>query len=395
MTILDHDQLGEPPLSRTTCARIDRAEASDAVPVCLDGARACPPEDCGGPGGYEDLVAASRDEAPAEGQGRVAPEEGVSTAASVVYGAAVCVLEVTGSEGDCRWHLASPPLASTEVARASVGPAAAMQGKRASSRESSRRCLARVVLEVRPMLQSKPMGGARVTYEVPTSRPGWELPEEETVPESVPHDTVVYDLVSTLKWWAREMPEVGVARNLAVRWDASQKQVGTDPDVCVLQPRPPEFEKLVSLRTWREGHDAPRLAVEVVSGSNAKKDYLEVPDKHAAAGTEELWVFDPQLVGPRAHGGPVRLQVWRRSEGAFVREYVGEGPAWSTYLRAWLVTTEGGAKLRVASSADGTGVWPTAEEAERAAKEAERAAKEAALAEVASLRAELARTRGG
>ena len=25
--------------------------------VCLDGANACPPEDCGGPGGYEDLLA--------------------------------------------------------------------------------------------------------------------------------------------------------------------------------------------------------------------------------------------------------------------------------------------------------------------------------------------------
>jgi hypothetical protein len=219
------------------------------------------------------------------------------------------------------------------------------------------------------------------------------------------------------------MPEVGVARNLAVRWDASQKQVGTDPDVCILQPRPSEFEELGSLQTWLDGHVVPRLAIEVVSSSNAKKDYVEVPEKHAAAGTEELWVFDPRLLGPRAHGGPVPLQVWRRSEGAFVREYVGEGPAWSTYLRAWLVVTEGGAKLRLASRADGTGVWPTAEEAERTekeaeraakesalaaveaalaaveaereAKEAERAAKEAALAEVASLRAELARTRGG
>lgn len=26
------------------------------TPVCVDGARACPPEDCGGPGGYADLL---------------------------------------------------------------------------------------------------------------------------------------------------------------------------------------------------------------------------------------------------------------------------------------------------------------------------------------------------
>jgi len=29
--------------------------------LCLDGARACPPEDCGGPPGYEDFLAAIRD----------------------------------------------------------------------------------------------------------------------------------------------------------------------------------------------------------------------------------------------------------------------------------------------------------------------------------------------
>jgi hypothetical protein len=33
-------------------------EKGNWIPVCLDGARACPPEDCGGPSGYADLLEA-------------------------------------------------------------------------------------------------------------------------------------------------------------------------------------------------------------------------------------------------------------------------------------------------------------------------------------------------
>lgn len=243
------------------------------------------------------------------------------------------------------------------------------------------------------MLPSEEMRGARVTYDVPKSLPGWELPEE-TMPESVPHDAAVDVLKAILSWWARARADVQIARNLAVRWDAARPSVGVDPDVCVLEPKPPDAEHLSSVRTWLPGHVAPRLAIEVVSETNPHKDYALSPDKYAASGTEELWIFDPMLAGPRAHGGPVRLQVWRRTEGALVREYAGDGPAWSPYLRAWAVVTDDGAKLRIAASADGTGAWATETDAERAAKDAERAARLAAEARVRELEALLADKRG-
>ena len=147
-------------------------------------------------------------------------------------------------------------------------------------------------------------------------------------------------------------------------------------------------------------HTAPRLAIEVVSPSTAEKDYTVSLDKYASSGALEVWVFDPRLKGPEAHGGPFVLQVWRRVDGTFRRQYAGTGPARSAYLDAWLVVTDSGSRLRIADDAAGSQLWQSAEEAEqaaqsaleseRAALESERAAKEAALARIAELERQLA-----
>ncbi len=46
--------------------KVGPAEAGVEVPLCVAGARACPPEDCGGPWGYEELLEILRDPQHAE-----------------------------------------------------------------------------------------------------------------------------------------------------------------------------------------------------------------------------------------------------------------------------------------------------------------------------------------
>ena len=235
---------------------------------------------------------------------------------------------------------------------------------------------------------------ATLQYAVERSRDSWEI-MEDVMPESVLHDEAVELLKALLAVWAARIGSAKVVRNLAVRWDEQRPRVGVDPDVCVLSPPPPDIRDLRSVRTWLPGHVPPVLAVEVVSETNPHKDYAVAPEKYAASGAGELWIFDPLLCGPTSHGGPLRLQVWcRATGGTLARVYAGDGPAFSPTIGAYLVTSDEGRKLRIASDEGATDFWSTSEEAERAAKEAERAAKEHALARVAELEADLAR-RGG
>jgi Uma2 family endonuclease len=216
----------------------------------------------------------------------------------------------------------------------------------------------------------------RIAYEVPRSRPDWTLPEVP-VPESHLHDQTV-DLLKALlvAWVARTGASAMVARNLAVRWDRDRPKVGIDPDVCVITPRPRDPEAIRSLRTWEPDQPTPALAVEVVSASHPYKDYVITPEKYAACGVGELWVFDPLLEGPAHAGGPHRIQVWRREGDTFSRLYAGDGPAWSDAVQGWIFATAEGTRLRISDDEAGTRWWETGEESARA-REAEARAREA------------------
>src|SRR5277367_784831 len=186
-------------------------------------------------------------------------------------------------------------------------------------------------------------GRIEIVYDVPNADERWVL-EEETMPESALHDEIILLLVELLKAWAQRVPrDLRVGRNLALRWNQALPRVGVDPDVYLVEPAPPEGDDTKSLCTWKPGHVAPRVAVEVVSETTAEKDYAEGPEKYAASGTGELWVFDPLRAGPSLRGGPFVLQIWGRdAEGHFRRVYAGAGPAQSEALGAWLVVTDGG-----------------------------------------------------
>ncbi len=227
----------------------------------------------------------------------------------------------------------------------------------------------------------------------------WRL-EEEDVPETPLHDAIIRTLVLLLRYWAQsnELSAL-IASNLGCRWDPDDARVGTDPDVVVIAPPPPEGERLRTLRVWEPGHEPPKIAVEVVSANTADKDYTDAPARCARLGVQELWIFDPLLEGPSSTGGPFTLQVWRLDAESkeMQRTHAGSSPAYSEELDAWLVTSTDGSRLRIASDRNGTRLWPTLaeaqaqradEQAQRADEQAQRA--EAAEAEVARLKALLA-----
>ena len=238
-------------------------------------------------------------------------------------------------------------------------------------------------------------GQFSVRYSVPRWNASWAVPEIP-VPESDTHDLSIEYLRGVLLAWARRTARhVKLARNLGIRWVEQEPRAGFDPDLCLIEPPPPDRGTLRSLCLWRPGHVAPRLAVEVVS-SHPYKDYIDTPERCAACGVAELWIYDPMMLGPKAHGGPYLIQVWCRDDsGNMHRIHAGSGPVYSPALGAWLHPVESDepqeAQLRLADDATGRSFWPTLDEAAQQHVHAEKRRADAAEAELARLRAQLER----
>jgi hypothetical protein len=197
---------------------------------------------------------------------------------------------------------------------------------------------------------------------VPWSHPSWTLVDGENMPDSVAQSEGSRQVESWLRFGLAQRRRTAlVCHNPALRWDEEHPAIGVDPDVCVLEPRPPyTVEELTSLCTWKPGITPPVIAYEHVSEGTASKDYGDGPSKYASSGTRELWVFDPQHFGPKANGGPWLIQIWERGKsGSFHRTYAGDGPVYSEALGAWLRVSDDGLVLRASDDEAGEALWPT------------------------------------
>jgi hypothetical protein len=225
----------------------------------------------------------------------------------------------------------------------------------------------------------------------------WFIEDDEPVAQSPAHQRREFRLQSKLLAWQQragqrnlgfgaqgaegdlkpQMIKLLVGCEMACRWDPKHPKVGVDPDVYVVVEPPPDPKtgQVWSLRTWKEGHSPPILAIEIVSNRRPQKDYRDSPEKHDLLGTFELWIFDPNLEGYTDQQPPVLLQIFQRETNhRLVQVYAGAGPFRSDALDAWVMVKD--KELVIANDPEGLDPWPTLEEAERAVAQQERAAKE-------------------
>jgi Uma2 family endonuclease len=176
------------------------------------------------------------------------------------------------------------------------------------------------------------------------------------------------------------------------------------PDLYVL-PGVKPGRRIKSWKAWKTGI-VPSFALEVVSADDTEKDYVEVIDRYAELGVDELIVFDPDH---ERSDDRVRWQRYRKLKTrGFVQVESSNGDRLRSRVLGCFVRMVGSgddARLRLATGPAGDDLVPTEAEAERAAKEqalaakeqalaardAERAAKEQALLRVAELEATVAR----
>jgi hypothetical protein len=208
-------------------------------------------------------------------------------------------------------------------------------------------------------------------------------PVEERVGEDILQRWIVELLRPLVERWLASRGEIAfVGADQFIYYERFDSTARVAPDVYVL----PGIEPDRHVPIWKiwETSVSPSFALEVVS-RNRRKDYEEAPERHAAAGTQELVVFDPWPTR-RPRGLGIRWQVFRRRAGKLMRvEATDADRIDSEQLGCWLrvVGEDTKQRVRLALGPAGDVLVQTTDEA----LEAEVAAKEAALRRIAELEA--------
>lgn len=218
------------------------------------------------------------------------------------------------------------------------------------------------------------------------------FPSEAEVPESKLHLELRTLLYQFLVYAFATESSIGCDQ--FVYFDAANPRACLSPDAFVRLGEPDS--KFKSWKVWERG--APQLAVEIVSASDAQEEPWDVKfGRYRQLGVAELVRFDP-LAAER------RLRIWDRIADELVERELEVPVAESNVLPGhWLEIAhpEHGPSLRMSRDAEGTKLYPTEAEAQRAQAEiqraeaeAQRTEAEAALRRVRELEAELARRQG-
>jgi Uma2 family endonuclease len=211
------------------------------------------------------------------------------------------------------------------------------------------------------------------------------FPSEAEVPESKLHLELRTLLYQILRYAFAAESSIGCDQ--FVYFDAANPRACLSPDAFVRLGEPDS--KFTSWKVWERG--APQLAVEIVSASDVQEEPWEVKfGRYRQLGVEELVRFDPL-------GSERRLRVWERVDDDLVERELAGSVAQSAVLPGYWVESlhsEHGPSLRLSHDAEGTKLFPTEAEAQRAEAEAQRAEAEAARQRVRALEAELARRQG-
>ena len=187
------------------------------------------------------------------------------------------------------------------------------------------------------------------------------FPVDEEMPETRRHLQVRTALFQSLKAAFGDRAVLGSEQ--FVFWDPTDPRARCAPDVMLrLGERDAPFD---SWKVWERG--APHLAVEIISAADSTdKPWAAKLERYRRVGVRELVSFDPD-----EQDAPLR--IWDFVDGDLVeRDRTQPGFSACGVLGAhWCMRAEPeiGLTLRLARDPDGLDLYPTHEEAQRAAEE--------------------------